>query len=372
MQIEPDPVISVSGDAHQRGRAYGSQTRRLVRENTADYFRVWETDLGLTRQTVIDFARDLIAPVGDFDNEILEEMKGLAAGAELSLEEILAVNARYELMFVQAFAGQGTQSAECTSLAAAPPATTDGHTLIGQNWDNRHALKGRCLILQIAQPDHPNIVVHTEAGLLAHKGLNSAGIGLCVNALLEQNDCLAAKVPFYVLCRALLNSTTLDEAAQTARRADLTASGNFMLAADTGQVLDIEATPMGPRLIRPVKGRCAHANVFADTDDAPPVIDKFRALHPEFHSRYCRARELLAAEPVTIDTFKKIFSDHANPPEPICRHPEDQPSNIPELLRWETITSVIMDLTERTMYLAQGCPCRTEYKKLTFPSLKPQ
>ncbi len=107
MQIIPDLIISVSGNAYQRGHAYGSQARGSVQANAADYFCVWETDLGLTRERVIEFARDLATPIGNYDATILEEMEGLAAGAELSLEEILAINARYELMFAQAFSGQG-------------------------------------------------------------------------------------------------------------------------------------------------------------------------------------------------------------------------------------------------------------------------
>lgn len=144
-----------------------------------------------------------------------------------------------------------------------------------------------------------------------------------------------------------------------------------MLASDTAEILDIEATPKGLRLLRPIKGRCAHANVFADTNQGPRVVDKFRNLHPQLYLRYCRAQELLQADPIDISTLKKIFSDHANSPESICRHFDDQPPDAPAALKWETITSVIMDLNERTMYLAQGHPCRTEYRKLTFDSLKP-
>lgn len=201
MKFRPDPVISVKGNAYQRGHSYGLQASRMVRENVADYFRLWETTLGLARARVIKLAGDFAQPIGNYNARILEEMEGLAAGAELSLEEILAVNARYELMFAHAVPDHGagpTPAAECTSLAACPPATTNGHTLIAQNWDNRRELKNRCILLEIQQSDRPNIVVHTEAGLIAHKGMNSAGIGICVNALLQQSDRFAAKVPFYV------------------------------------------------------------------------------------------------------------------------------------------------------------------------------
>lgn len=73
------------------------------------------------------------------------------------------------------------RAGECTALAATPEATASGQTLLGQNWDWMPKLDGHTVLLKIRQHDKPTVLTYTEAGIVAKIGMNTAGLGLCVN-----------------------------------------------------------------------------------------------------------------------------------------------------------------------------------------------
>lgn len=62
-------------------------------------------------------------------------MDGIAAGAGVHPDEVLALNARGEI--ARNHASGFTEMDGCSSFALLPEATGDGHVYCGQNWDWR-------------------------------------------------------------------------------------------------------------------------------------------------------------------------------------------------------------------------------------------
>ena len=110
--------------------------------------------------------------------------------------------------------------------------------------------------------------------------------------------------------------------------------------------------------------------MFCDLDPKRGLTDELAARFGVFCDRAARARELIDRDPIDANALMGIFRDHANRPESICRHHDDQPPDAPDALRLETLASVIMDLTERALYIANGPPCATDYQKHTFASVR--
>ena len=54
---------------------------------------------------------------------------------------------------------------------------------MAQNWDWMEEQSPNLLLLTIIQPDKPTIKMVTEAGIIGKIGLNSAGVGVCLNAI---------------------------------------------------------------------------------------------------------------------------------------------------------------------------------------------
>src|SRR5207247_4924557 len=121
-----------------------------------------------------------------------------SAGLECTYN--LAINVLTEIMF-SAVARQ--VAVECTSFAALPEVTADGHVLIGQNWDWKPQTLDTVLVLEVERDDGPDFVTVVEAGLLAKTGMNAAGLAVATNALISDDDHGEPGLPYHVIWRAL-------------------------------------------------------------------------------------------------------------------------------------------------------------------------
>lgn len=349
-------MISVKGDAYTRGGEYGSKASVLIRRNVDYYLYLWKNYSGLDRESALNRAGEFASAIEEYDHEILEEIQGIADGAGLSLEEVLVLNARYEFVYTK-------MVGECTAIAAIPEATVSNHTLIGQNWDYKPGVKETCVLLRIEQSEGPDIIMHVEAGIIGHKGMNSAGIGICVNALCSDQDRFEPKVPVWVVCRKILNAENLDDAIETAISAERSISWNCMMAHADGRAINLELTPSGVGFINPDNGVIAHTNHFIDPNCARDLTDRIKARSPNTVIRLSRALDLLSQErgSIGVESFKRVFRDHSKEPNSICRH-RDPELDIDKQV--ETLASVIMDLDDRVLYITDGPPCGSEYKAI--------
>ena len=353
MAVRPQtfPMASLRGSAYDIGYQHGSTFRPLIRDNVRLYLDVFAHYARLDKEEVFTRARMFIPIIERFDKEILEEIHGIAEGSGSTLDEIVALNCRTEIMFKEPSAVVGG----CTAMAVSPEVTESGHTLIGQNWDWIEKLQANSVILRIAQKAKPAILTFTEAGFVGKSGLNSAGLGLCVNLLLTER--VGVGMPFHVMIRGILNSTSLGEAIGKIINNEHGASANYLIAHAGGEALDIEASPDGAEYLYNREGTLAHANHF---ESKISVCDLGRRILPDSILRSGRAGRLLAGRggPVTLELLQSILQDHFNYPNSICRHPDDR---LPELERLQTNASMVMDLNDRVMMACVSNPCLGSY-----------
>jgi isopenicillin-N N-acyltransferase-like protein len=350
------PQLLLKGNAYEIGYNHGSTFRSLIRDNIDIYFSLFFHYAQLGREEVISRAHSFIPFIEGFDREIMEEMRGIAEGSGNLLEEIVALNARTEIMFKDST----LQPGECTALAVTPEASSTGHTLIGQNWDWMVQMRDKAIILEIEQKEKPRILTFTEAGFVGKIGMNTAGVGLCANLLVGPNTVLG--IPFHLFCRGILNSSSLGEAISKVLEYQSGASGNFLIAHAEGEAIDIETSPHGSDYLYSYSGFLTHTNHF---ESKVTIEDIGRKLFPDTILRFCRSGKFLDKERgrITLETFQKILQDHFNYPNAICRHPDPR---LPELEQMQTNASVLMDLTDRVMFVCQGNPCTGEYLPLIF------
>ena len=363
MPLAKSPVISVKGKPFDCGRQYGSQAREQIRRNVDLYFDLWSNLWGAKRPEVLKQCQGLVPVIGEYDAEILEELEGVAKGADLSLEEIVTLNARYELVFAQSVL-QTPVRGGCTSAAALPQVTQNGHTLLGQNWDYKTRFQGLSVVLEVEQETKPNIVCHTEAGVIAHKGMNSAGVGVCLNALVSNRDTLEPTTPFLIVARGVLNADSFSQALKAVLNARVAVSFNLLIAQRDGEAIDFEVSPVDVGFLHPEEGILTHSNHFIALTNRADLVDAFKPVAPDTLFRAHRARQLLEPDKGHIDvgSFQRVFKDHFSYPNSICRHADTRDEEPRQLA---TLSSAIMDLTARTFYVTEGTPCQNEYYKLT-------
>ena len=341
-------LISVQGDPFERGYQYGARAAGSIAANMAAYLRLIEFHAGLRSEAALAAARGFAPLVEAYAPELLEEMRGIAEGAGRSLDEILLINARSELM--------GTvQNGECTALAAGPDFAVGGRVLLGQNWDWYTAIEVEPVLLEIRQASAPDILTLAEAGQVGKIGMNSAGLGLCLNFL--QHTDRGQGLPIHVILRRMLGCAALGEAIHEAYRVPRGGSANILLAHAEGDLLDLELTPLDADFFYGDAGWLVHANHF----ESPRLRagDAGLATSMSTLARAARARRLLAqaAGRASVEGFRAILRDHTYGAYAICRHPD--PSE-PDLQQTATRASLIMDLSEGALHVSAGQPCREE------------
>jgi isopenicillin-N N-acyltransferase-like protein len=346
-------IITVEGEAYERGHQYGARAFDSIRQNVEVYLRLIAFHSGREAAAARQAAGEYRPILAAHAPELLEEMRGIAEGARVDLVDVLLINARSELM--GAF-GEG----ECTALAATPQVTAEGRVLMGQNWDWYTAVAPEPVLLQVRPAAGPEILTLVEAGQVGKIGLNSAGLGVGLNFLSHEHR--GQGVPVHVILRQMLSCADLGEAVRQAYAVPRGTAANVLLAHAKGDVLDLELTATEVDFLYADDGWLAHANHFESQrmrggDTGLPT--SMSSL-----SRAARARRLLAAArgQISLRSLQAILADHAYGAYAICRH--EAPGEA-ELQRTATRASVILDLAERTMHVAAGQPCREAYRALS-------
>jgi len=347
-------VISVSGGPRERGRAYGEQARDRVHGTIALYERLIGYHTGLTWGEVRDLAGPFVEPLEAYDQRLLPEIEGIAEGAGVDAEDILAVNLRTELLSVQRKVGT-TPPVECTAVAFAPGPDPEAHVLIGQNWDWTPRAAQTCVVLTSTPHDGPRSVTVVEAGLLAKCGANAAGIGVAANALTSSHDRGRAGVPFHAILRRILNSSSFEEAREAVIAPMRASSGNYLIASADGRSIDLETAPGGPDMVTAFEGpRLVHTNHFLGAD--VPFKD-MALLEPGSTSKHRHATASEALEVAGsrgIEGMLTVLRDHDGRPGSVCKHRN------PSLVEWDdsvTLATMTADLTQGTMWISQGPSC---------------
>jgi isopenicillin-N N-acyltransferase-like protein len=368
------PHIRVSGDAHDRGVQYGAQARDRVHGSLAGYERTFRHYTGWEWPRVREHARRFEAPIVERYPAYAEEIRGIAAGAGVDFEDILALNVRTEVMFsAKARKAADERGAklprECSALAVLPEASAEGHTLIGQNWDWLVHCFDTVVVLEVRQPDAPDFVTVVEAGLLAKAGMSSAGIALCTNALVTDVDHGRPGIPYHVLLRAIFDAETPSDALASLQRAERSSSANYLLAHEDGVALDVEAAPGDfSRLFLDYEndGVLLHTNHFV----APRFDGRDVSVWamPDSPFRLARLRQRVAdhAGPLDVAFWQEALCDHATHPLGVCAHPD---ARAHPLEQSATVAALIMDPAARRMWVAGGSPCTAGWEELDCTAL---
>ena len=364
----PVPLITVSGTPAECGAAYGAAAANPIRANLDAYARRFALKAGLDTAAVRAAGARFRTVTVEHEPRIAEMLDTMAEAAGVHVDDVYALNARSELLATgRGRAGSGGPSEAdggCTAIGVLGSHTAEGHLLLGQNWDWHPDQRGAMLLLRTTDEGGHSVLTLTEAGMLAKTGLNSAGVGVCVNLLGSERDGIhdPLGLPYHVLIRAALEATSLGAAVRATVSPPRRSSINLLLgqADEHGQeLIDLELVPGDAGWLHPVDGVITHAN---HVESGLPVYDTIKDTGGSSLFRSARARRLIAPAAaigkVTEDDLVGVFRDHASFPMAICRHVSEADAPID---RVESVYSVLLDLDARRLAIAAGPPCGHEY-----------
>ncbi|KAL8775276.1 MAG: hypothetical protein Q9209_000283 [Squamulea sp. 1 TL-2023] len=278
--------------------------------------------------------------------DLYSEISGVAAGSGQSFSSILALNVRTEIAF-------GMFSDGCTALS-----WKHGNTsLLAQNWDWQQEQKENLIRLRIQQTGKPNIDMITEAGIIGKIGLNSAGVGICLNAI-RAKGLDFSKLPCHLALRRCLDSNSRAEAVAALQSAGVASSCHILIADPKGGTGvecssdDIVLLPMCDN------GMIIHTNHFVK--DHPGVEEKVQL--KDTNARIVRVSEIIKTAEPGIGSIRRLLDDEDGYPISINR----QRTNDSTIA---TLFSVIMNLNERCADVRLGRPTTAEQDFKLQPDL---
>lgn len=338
------PLIILGGTARERGLAYGKAAADKVRISLDLYANLFQVYAKLNWEEAKQKALRFEKSIENYFPAALEEMQGLAEGAGVAYEDILALNCRSELMFALPDG--------CSTVAFPPETTIGGKTILAQTWDWISPCRPGTVVLEIRQPPLPTILTVSEAGMVGGKGINSSGIGACLNALsIGRGD---IGVPLHILYRGILNSRTLSDALAQLAPHKRAGTGVFTIGSSAGIVLAFEYTPDNFDVLMSEDEPLCHTNHYL----SPMFMqqDTLRSTLTCTYPRYNMLRRLSKRYSGQIDTESiwKIFTNHANYPDSVCSHedPNDEP-----MRRFCSIYGIAMDLNDKAIWVTNANPC---------------
>ena len=382
METSLMPVVEMRGAPRQRGQAHGETLKARIAETMAR----WHSDIAAAYDPDVEgFIEAFLAStrfpaaLDRWTPGLMDEVEGIAEGANQPRRDVIALQFMDEQWWFNAERKASAQTAadgfgeakNCTSFGAADPA--EGTTLMGQTMDIAAWSEGLQARLHIHEPDGAAAHVFTFAGFLGLLGLNSHGVGICCNALL-QLDYSDDGLPVAAVMRGVLRHRDAASAAAFVRTVKHASGQNYVIGAP-GEVMSLECSAASVASFSPDAdgARVWHTNHPLSNRDTGLYDARLAAAgqdKPALDGSNTAAR-LAAIEgrlgapgrPVDLDGAKAALSSSDDPANPIAR-PLDPDK--PNVIGYTAGTAIFELGPEPVLHFAAGPASITPFRAYRF------
>lgn len=365
MSVVPDtfPMFRFQGTHYDIGRQFGEACIDRIHQHLELATTRLEQNNGIGREHALASANRFQPYVQEIAPFFDEEIRGIAAGAHISIEEAWLLQLRAELGIIPAEGISDEPGDECTSFAALAPATSDGIPMVGQNADLPPFYPQLGVVVEYVFDDMPAVLMLAPAGQVSYIGINEKGMGAFANYL--TCDGWRVGFPRYLFSRLALTHETVDDAIRAIDALYRASSRNLMLMDAHGTAADLETTPASTGRINPDRDLIAHANHF----EHPGMLAQERASEkylPNSRTRTATMRRLLEQShgELNPERMQAILRDRSAFPNCLCQVEEDNPEHDSM-----TFASVIARPTEGEMWIAVGPPHEHQYERYAFSTV---
>lgn len=373
------PVVELKGTARQRGHAHGEALRPQITETVARWRASIAADYDPDVDGFIDgflSANRFPAALDRWTPGLMDEIKGIAEGAGQPEREILAIQFGDEQWWFDqerkadaAAAAITAQGKGCTAFGEAGDTTLVGQTMDIEPWS-----EGLQALLHVNEDDGSEAFFFTFAGYLGLLGMNSHGVGICCNALL-QLDHSDDGLPVAAVVRGVLARRDVDEAAAFVRQIKHASGQNYVIGSP-GKVVSLECSGSSVATYTPDGGgaRLWHTNHPLSNNDTGHFHDRLARskLEPEglndntltrFATMAHRFGELDRA--ATVDDVKAALASEDDGRYPIARRLDPDNRDVTSY----TAGTAVYQLDEPSaLHLAAGPASITPFRTFRFAS----
>ena len=233
----PPPLVEVSGTHGEMGRQIGEARRAQIQHSIANAHILIEQSfdqLELTWEGAQIQARKYVPFVEERYPQYIDEMQGIADGANVAFDDVMALNV------MEAVTTDALHLTRCTSFAVNEQQTADGHVLAAHTEDWIPEDEDDVFVIRAKPNDEPPFLAMTYGGLLPNVGFNAYGIAQLIDSVYPDDSRIG--IPRLVVSRAVLGSRRISGAIGRALVPHRAAGYNHLIAHESGEIYTIEVS----------------------------------------------------------------------------------------------------------------------------------
>ena len=358
-------MITLSGSGYELGLQHGEQ----LKEEIGDIISAWKENTSNALGKDADLVLEEFFEYADFDEaikkwtpDLYEEVKGIADGSEQNFNDVLVLNLLDEFWVYL----DNLYNHHCSSLGV--PARNGNPGYISQNMDLENYTDGFQVLMRLkSNENQPEQLILTHPGLIALNGLNEAGIGVCVNTIMQLNAS-ATGLPVAFIIRRIINTTDKEDLLSFIQTVNHASGQNYILGIK-GEVYDFEASANKVVRYNPQNenGTVYHTNHPIVNDDLKPWFETYNPNlkeKPTNSNSYLRLNAVetrMANSPEINDQqIMDALRSRDNDTNPVCRTNNNNGYGF-------TFASIIMTHSETPfIQVLAGPPDESEFLRVDF------
>jgi predicted choloylglycine hydrolase len=359
--------VTFSGSGYELGLQHGRFFKKEIGEIVLKWKESTTSQLERDSDEVLEefFAyANFEGSIKKWTPELYEEVRGIAEGSQQRFDQIMVLNLLDEFWVYR----NSLENHHCSNIGV--PSVNGGLSYIGQNMDIEPFTDGYQTLFRIeATADRPEQLVLSHPGLIALNGMNSSGVGMIMNTIMQLNASNSG-LPVAFVTRKVLASTDKEEIIDFITSVNHASGQNYILGV-RGEVFNFEAS--ANKVVRFDPGNknqtVYHTNHPIVNDDVKPWFAQYNPKDivdtiPFTSNSYIRLAALTTRiadrDAVTDDHIKDALRSKDDANNPVCRSLDPKKNGF-------TFASVVMTLTgEPYLQITAGPPSESEYLKVAF------
>ncbi len=356
-------LYRVEGNAYERGKQAGEQMNEQMKAN-------YNNQVTFYKNQGYDYAdweaiaeRHYVPILEKWAPEVLDEVRGMADGSDLSFAQVLAMTTAYEKSFAVDTVADKHVDGKCTSFLATGEATKGGQTVIGQTNDEdliEWIYQLDVVVHHVDPETGKEQLIYTHPGVPAYMGMNNDGVAVLWTYIDNGKLNEEGGVPTCVIIRHLLECSSTEEAVNYLQTIPHDIPNEFGIGDKSGDVAQVECFPNAVYVQRglPTMAHTNH-NRFSDPEPEETVsattFDRCELMEEQLKENYGN---------IDADVAKEFFKCHDRFPNGICVHPcADRPYR-------KTFAAQVYELEAGKMHITFGNACEHPYMTYEFDTYR--
>ena len=237
----PLKVVRLAGKPFDIGYQHGQSLKTEIAGVYGKWKSILEADFNMPAD---DFIRAFLNETQYADAvrthtpNLWNEVRGLAEGSGQSLEDVLAFQLLDEAWVRKDSLDHASANHHCSGIGV--PAIDGQPAYVAQNMDLGTWMEGYQVVMRINPDEGPEQLILTCAGMIGLTGMNSAGIAVCVNTLIDLSANTTG-LPVAFVVREALARRTGEDALKFIESVPHASGQNYILGMGEA-VVDLEAS----------------------------------------------------------------------------------------------------------------------------------